>query len=103
MQVMMTRQINTPVLIQDPRENVVVDIENNHVEITLEDKSRLILSSVENYYSFINEFGSSTDISLDNLFTEAKITFVNFEFRESVIKTVCESTYNDEPVWLLRL
>jgi hypothetical protein len=107
MQVIMTRQVDLPVLIKDPKENVVVDIENNHMELTMEDKSIFILPSVETYYSFITEaelcFGDK-DIFLDKLFVESKITLVNDEFRPGItIKTVCESSYNDEPIWLLRV
>jgi hypothetical protein len=106
MQVIMTRQISLPVFIQDPKENVVVDIENNHVELTLGDNSILIIPSIDAYYSFIadSEVYNENDIFLDKLFRESKITFVNYKLREGIdIKTVCESKYNDEPIWLLRI
>lgn len=107
MQVIMTRQVDLPIFINDSKENIVVDIENNHVELTLEDNSILILPSIDIYYSFIadsNVYDENKDVFLDKLFRESKITFVDSELRERInIKTVCESTYNDEPIWLLRI
>ena len=105
MKVIMTRQVSVPVLIKDLKENVIVDIENNHVELTLEDNSIFILPSVEAYYSFISQpdlCNINEDIYLDKVFKDSKITLVEYKFRQGVIKTVCESSYNDEPIWLLR-
>lgn len=106
MKVIMTRQVDVPILIKDLKENVVVDIENNHIELTLDDNSIFILPSVEAYYSFINESElcvGNDEVFLDKLFRDAKITLVEYEFRQGVVKTVCESTYNNEPIWLLRI
>ena len=108
MKVIMSRQVDTPVYVVDPKDNVVVDIENNHMELTLEDGSIFILSSVDQYYKFITEaelcFGDE-DIFLDKVFNEySKITLVDYEMEDGrIVKAVCETKYNDEDVYLLRM
>ena len=108
MKVIISKLAETPVYVVDPKDNVVVDIENNHMELTLEDGSIFILSSIDQYYKFITEpnlcFGD-TDIFLDKVFDEySKITLVDYEMEDKrVIKTVCETKYNDEDVYLLRI
>ena len=107
MQVIMSRQVDLPIYIEDSKGNAVVDIENNHMELTMEDNSIFALPSVETYYSFIGEaelcFGDE-EIYLDKVFKDAKVTLVNSEIREGiVVKAVCESKYNDESIWLLKI
>jgi hypothetical protein len=106
MKVVMVRQKDTPIIINDPKDNPVVDIENNHIEWTLEDGSLFILPSVETYYRFITEANlcfKDQELFIDKVFGEdTKITLVNAEYNDKEIKTVCENKYDEEEVYLLR-
>jgi len=106
MKTISTRQEDRDIKITDYKENVIVDIKGNHVEITLEDNSIMVLPSVESYYKFISDanvcFGAN-DVFLDKLFADSNVSLVNCDLDDIIIKEVCEAKYENEDIYLLRV
>ncbi len=108
MRVILSRQNDRPLYVVDPKDNVLIDIEDNHMELTLEDNSIFILPSVESYYRFIGDaqvcYGDN-EVFLDKLMcNNCKITLTDYEMEDgSTVSAVCEMTYDDEKVYLLRI
>lgn len=107
MKVIESRQNDRPLYVVDPKDNVLIDIEDNHMELTLEDYSILVLPSVETFYRFIGDaevaYGEY-EVFLDKLMcNNCKITLTDYEMEDgSIVSTVCEMPYNDEKLYLLR-
>ena len=107
MKVIESRQNDRPLYVVDPKDNVLIDIEDNHMELTLEDYSILVLPSVETFYRFIGDaevaYGEY-EVFLDQLMcNNCKITLTDYEMEDgSIVSTVCEMPYNDEKLYLLR-
>ena len=103
----LTRQNDRPILILDRKGNTVVDIENNHVELTLENNSILIIPSVELYYAMVSDarvFNGTKEVNIDTLFKYSKITLVNCKINDFVIaKVVSENKYKDENIYLIQI
>ena len=108
MKVIMSRQNNRPLYVTDPKDNVLIDIEDNHMELTMEDNSIFILPSVESYYRFIGDaqvcFGDE-EIFLDKLMVDDyKITLTNYEMENGeIVSSVIEMVYGDEKLYLLKI
>ena len=108
MKVIMSRQNNRPLYVTDPKDNVLIDIEDNHMELTMEDNSIFILPSVESYYRFIGDaqvcFGDE-EIFLDKLMVnDYKITLTNYEMENGeIVSSVVEMAYGDEKLYLLKI
>jgi len=107
MKIVMTRQADRKIHIEDPKENVVVDITEPHMELFLEDNSILVLPSTDVYYKIISDaevFMGSLEVHLDKLITKnAKINLVNYKLNDHfTIKTVCIDKYNGEDFQLIK-
>ena len=108
MVVIMSRQNDRPLYVTDLKDNVLIDIEDNHMELTLEDDSIFVLPSVESYYRFIGDaqvcYGDN-EIFLDKLLSgDCKITLTDYEMENGdVCTTVMEIPYEDEKLYLLRI
>ena len=108
MKVIMSRQNDRPLYVTDPKDNVLIDIENNHMELTMEDNSIFILPSVESYYRFIGDaqvcYGDE-EIFLDKLMVDDyKITLTNYEMENGeIVSSVVEMAYGDEKLYLLKI
>jgi hypothetical protein len=108
MKVIMSRQNDRPLYVTDPKDNVLVDIENNHMELTMEDNSIFILPSVESYYRFIGDaqvcYGDE-EIFLNKLMVDDyKITLTNYEMENGeIVSSVVEMVYGDEKLYLLKI
>ena len=108
MKVIMSRQNNRPLYVTDPKDNVLIDIEDNHMELTMEDNSIFILPSVESYYRFIGDaqvcYGDE-EIFLDKLMVDDyKITLTNYEMENGeIVSSVIEMVYGDEKLYLLKI
>ena len=108
MKVIMSRQNNRPLYVTDPKDNVLIDIEDNHMELTMEDNSIFILPSVESYYRFIGDaqvcYGDE-EIFLDKLMVDDyKITLTNYEMENGeIVSSVVEMAYGDEKLYLLKI
>ena len=108
MKVIKTVQNDKPLYITDVKDNVLVDIENNHVELTLEDNSIFILPSVETYYKLIGDaelcYGEY-EVFLNKLMdNDYKITLTNYEMENGeIVSSVTEIVYDDERLYLIRI
>jgi hypothetical protein len=108
MKVINSRQNDRPLYVVDPKDNVLIDIEDNHMELTLEDNSIFVLPSVDTFYKFIGDaevaYGEY-EVFLDKLMcNNCKITLTDYEMEDgSIVSAVCEMTYDDEKVYLLRI
>lgn len=106
MKIKRCKQNDNPILISDPKDNPIIDMNSNHVEITLEDKSILIIPSVHLYYDMLgdpNIFNGTKEIYLENLLSHTEITKVDYESEYyGSILFVCKTKYNDEDIYLLR-
>lgn len=108
MKVISSRQNDRPLYVVDPRDNALIDIEDNHMELTLEDNSIFVLPSVDTFYKFIGDaevaYGES-EVFLDKLMcNNCKITLTDYEMEDgSSVSAVCEMPYDGETVYLLRI
>ena len=106
MKVISIKQKDRPVYIKENNDNDIVDIENTHMELTLDDGSIFILPSIDCYYEFIGSdvcFGNK-EIFLEKLVSpEDKITLVETEFDGIFVKSVWVGKYNDEEIYLLKI
>ena len=108
MKVINSKQNDRPLYVVDPKDNVLIDIEDNHMELTLEDDSKFVLPSVETFYKFIGDaqvaYGEY-EVFLDKLMcNNCKITLTDYEMEDgSTVTAVCEMPYDDEKLYLLRI
>ena len=107
MKVLASKQNDRPLYITDPRDNVLVDMESNHMELTLEHNLMLILPSIETYNRFIEDDSMffNKEVNFDNLLSgDYKLTYTNYEMEDgSIISVVGEISYDDEKIYLLKV
>lgn len=108
MKVIKTSLIETPLSVTNNRDEEILTVPENHMEIEFDDDSRLILESSDEFYKLIGDaevaFGSE-EVFIEKLFNDNyKIILVNFKLENGdVINTVLSGEYNNKPIYLIRI
>ena len=100
--------IETPLSVVDPKDELIFEAKENHMEITLEDNSVIVIKDSDMYYKIIgdaNVANGTEEIYLDKLINnkKSKIYLANYIMENgSIVSYVVVTEYNGQPVYVLQ-